>query len=180
MSPNAANTLSNRFAAHLVNIDNRDTELGYRASGLKITLGQPFASSLQTAPYGSGAPYSDSTANWFLRMDAAREDDINVQGGIAASPYSPGLYLYGYNPSDKRLKENIKVYKGGLDIIKKLKVKSFNFKKHSQTQRGLIAQEVKKIIPEAVIKGLDYYELDWNKITPYLISAIQERIVTGK
>tara|TARA_R110002020_G_scaffold147664_1_gene323194 strand:- start:856 stop:1833 length:978 start_codon:yes stop_codon:yes gene_type:complete len=51
--------------------------------------------------------------------------------------------------SDLRLKENVKDFNSGLDIISKLQPKTFNFKNQTEhlsgTRRGFIAQEVKAV-----------------------------------
>jgi len=51
--------------------------------------------------------------------------------------------------SDLRLKENVKDFNSGLDIISKLQPKTFNFKNQTEhlagTRRGFIAQEVKSV-----------------------------------
>lgn len=103
-------------------------------------------------------------------------------------------------PSDARLKDNDTVISNGLEVIQKLRPVSFDWKSETSTAKmnggskhdfGLIAQEVYEIIPEIVgdltfrksengdqetletkidnLKGIDY-----TKIIPFLIAAIQE------
>ena len=80
--------------------------------------------------------------------------------------------------SDKRLKENIKETKvKGLDKIKALDLVSFDFikdKKHEEI--GLIAQEVQKVVPEAieVDNETSYLSINYAKFVPYLLKAVQE------
>jgi hypothetical protein len=98
------------------------------------------------------------------------------------------------NTSDARLKKNISTVNYGLDAIMQLKPVSFNWKNEitdmGKTHIGLLAQDVQKIIPEAVVDhewkempdinnrvwaetenlGINYAEL-----TPVLIKAIQEQ-----
>ena len=69
----------------------------------------------------------------------------------------------GMAMSDKRLKENIKAV-GKLD--NGLTVYLFNFKGQDVPQIGLIAQEVQKVIPEAVKEGKDgYLRVDYKLAT---------------
>ncbi len=81
--------------------------------------------------------------------------------------------------SDKRFKTNIKRLNYGLKEVLALKPVSYNLKDNPNNnhQLGLIAQEVKKIIPEVVngdeLKGrlgMNYIEL-----VPVLINAIKEQ-----
>jgi hypothetical protein len=85
--------------------------------------------------------------------------------------------------SDERMKKDIKTLPSALDNVLKLRPvefywnrekfpdKNFNDKK----QIGLIAQEVEKIYPELVNTTEDGYKnVDYAKLTPVLIKAIQE------
>lgn len=157
---------TDNFLANFVNIESLGLT-NFKPSGIRITLGNDFSAPLQAPNINGG--------NWFIRCDVTNETGINLAGGIAKDVVSNGLYLYGSDLSDERLKENIILSEDGLNIVQKLKVKKFNFKGNNITQQGLIAQEVKEVIPEAVIDGLKYLELRWSKITPYLIKAIQQQ-----
>ena len=87
---------------------------------------------------------------------------------------------WGDKASDRRLKENIVPTKiNALDIINKLDMVEFDFikdKKHEEV--GLIAQEVEKVIPNAISKNPenedDFLHIDYTAFIPYLIKAIQE------
>ena len=82
--------------------------------------------------------------------------------------------------SDRRLKENItQTAVNALDRIDKLDMVEFDFikdKKHEEI--GLIAQEVERIIPQAISRNPDnpddYLHIDYTALVPYLIKAIQE------
>ena len=82
--------------------------------------------------------------------------------------------------SDKRLKENIAPTQvNAMDIINKLDMVEFNFiENHKHEEVGLIAQEVEKIIPQAISRNPDneddFLHIDYNTFVPYLIKAIQE------
>jgi hypothetical protein len=81
--------------------------------------------------------------------------------------------------SDRRMKTNIVNLKYGLKEILAMQPVSFNWKTTPDTNKkvGLIAQEVKKIVPEVVVGdetketlGLNYAEL-----VPVLINAVKEQ-----
>lgn len=78
--------------------------------------------------------------------------------------------------SDKRLKENIKeiTYNKGFDEIS---LYSYNFKGRKEEKIGLIAQEVQKVIPQAVVKDeKGYLAIDTYPIVATLVAANKERV----
>ena len=82
--------------------------------------------------------------------------------------------------SDRRLKENIlSTSVQALNEINQLNLVSFDYienKKHEEI--GLIAQEVEKVIPQAISRDPEsedsYLHIDYTAFVPYLIKAIQE------
>lgn len=93
---------------------------------------------------------------------------------------SGSVKYWGDKASDKRLKENIAPTTiNAIDTINKLDMVEFDFikdKKHEEV--GLIAQEVEKIIPQAISRNPenedDFLHIDYTTFVPYLIKAIQE------
>lgn len=84
--------------------------------------------------------------------------------------------------SDRRLKENIKTYTSGLDIINKIEVKSYNWIKDKDKQQniGCIAQELQSILPDE-LKGFfisensdGYLSVNDSKLIYFLINAVKE------
>ena len=55
--------------------------------------------------------------------------------------------------SDIKLKENIEVIPDALDKVKQLKGITFNYKKDGKVSTGLIAQDLEKVLPEAVYEA---------------------------
>lgn len=101
--------------------------------------------------------------------------NLEVQGAIWASG---NVYA---NQSDDRLKEHKTKIKNAKEIIRKLGGYSFNWNKlagdrEGKFDYGLIAQEVKAIVPEAVYVGPDdgYYGIITEKLMPFIIEAIKE------
>ena len=131
--------------------------------------------------YGSNNFYSDVNMN---NRDIYG-DGGNPKGGRNAVVWwnqvgSGSVKYWGDKASDRRLKENIEPTNiNALDIINKLDMVEFDFikdKKHEEV--GLIAQEVEKIIPQAISKNPenadDFLHIDYTALVPYLIKAIQE------
>jgi hypothetical protein len=110
-----------------------------------------------------------------------------------------------YTGSDKRLKEDIKPLQDSLAVIEKMNPVSFKWKKDSEqhksekseSQLGLIAQEVQKVLPQVVTtikvakpptsgpeskkrpltlneKLGEVFGVDYSKIVPVLIGAVKE------
>jgi hypothetical protein len=81
--------------------------------------------------------------------------------------------------SDVRFKENITLLSYGLDTVRALRPVSFTWKTKPErgTKLGLIAQEVREVIPELVIGGSTPDELlgiNYAEFAPVLIAGIQE------
>lgn len=71
---------------------------------------------------------------------------LGVTGAIIASD---NITAYG-TPSDIRLKENIEVIDNALDKVKQLKGITYDLKSDGNRLTGLIAQDLEKVLPEAV------------------------------
>ena len=112
-------------------------------------------------------------------------DGVNPKGGKNAVVWwnqvgSGSVKYWSDKASDKRLKENIAPATiNALDAINKLDMVEFDFikdKKHEEV--GLIAQEVEKVIPQAISRNPenedDFLHIDYTAFVPYLIKAIQE------
>ena len=88
---------------------------------------------------------------------------------------------YVEGPSDKAFKENVKNLSGSLDKVKALRPVEFDWNELAKSEVkkeghdiGLIAQEVENIIPEVVGTRNEFKTLDYKKLTPVLIAAVQE------
>ena len=112
---------------------------------------------------------------------------IGSTGGIGAAGSTTNIY----NPSDKRLKQNISTLTYGLDKVKALNPVKFNWadgfepNEANKTLLGFIAQEVNEVIPEAIEsfggdinlngKLIDNpLRVNEKFIIPVLVKAIQE------
>lgn len=86
--------------------------------------------------------------------------------------------LWGVNMwlSDKRLKTNIQpITLDALSVINQLKVRQFDWRADGNHEDfGLIAQEVEQVLPNAVFKVGDYYQIKDSGLIPVLIASIQK------
>ena len=83
-------------------------------------------------------------------------------------------WTYG---SDISLKENITDVENGVDMVLKMKPKHFDYIEGTKNNLGFIAQDIQKIIPEAVSVINEENEtlgLKTDFLVPYLVKAIQE------
>lgn len=126
---------------------------------------------------GSGAPswasVSSVVGTGFVTLDTTQ----TITGAKTFTAYT--IFSNGAGTatsSDKRLKENIKeiTYNKGFDEIS---LYSYNFKGRKEEKIGLIAQEVQKVIPQAVIKDeKGYLAIDTYPIVATLVAANGERV----
>ena len=112
----------------------------------------------------SGTLFVEFTSSGFSRI-----------GTISRS----GASGVAYNTtSDIRLKKNINDALSSINKINSIQVRSFDWVADDSHQDfGFIAQELFKVAPEAVTKGIkeeDIWQVDNSKLVPLLIKSIQE------
>jgi len=124
--------------------------------------------------------YQDwETGNYYIRYDTTTKYMMDSSGNFHADA---DVYAYSTSVgSDKKLKTNIKDIKYGLKDVLKLRGVDFDWKEKRDGVHdiGVIAQEVKKVIPEVVQEVEDlvedtYLSVDYAKLVPVLIEAIKE------
>jgi hypothetical protein len=102
------------------------------------------------------------------------DGDLHVDGDVIA---------YSTTISDERLKENIYGIEGALDKVNQLNGYTFTYKADGKVSAGVIAQEVEKVLPEAVsekelpLKVDDeekYKVVNYDALHGLLIEAIKE------
>jgi len=110
------------------------------------------------------------------------KETINLRKGGAGTPYRSGGDIAWQVPSDERLKNITGNFNHGLKEICALEVKTFNYKSNNELQlnpekeySGVIAQEVQKVIPEAVEEHKGYLTLQTTPIFWAMIKSIQEQ-----
>ena len=113
----------------------------------------------------------DGTSITAVRIDMSDAGAIICKGNITA---------FG-NTSDIKLKENIEVIPDALDKVKQLKGITFNYKKDGKVSTGLIAQDLEKVLPEAVYESCDidndedkHLAIRYGNTVGLLVEAIKE------
>ncbi len=110
----------------------------------------------------------------------------NNIGGIIASN-GGNMVSYG-TTSDYRLKRDLREF-SGLDLVNKIKTYDFAWRRDSSRMFGVMAHELQAILPYAVNGQKDALDVngkiipqsvDYGKLTPVLVKAIQEQDVIIK
>jgi hypothetical protein len=136
------------------------------------TMTQTNATSLQiTTP---NLLVQGGASNTIIRSNAGGVSDyVDVQGNLRVT-----RDITAYYTSDLRFKENTETILNPLDKISILNGVHFDWKKISGKEGssyGIIAQDVEKILPEAVITRDDGYKaVNYNMLIPLLIESIKE------
>ena len=135
--------------------------------------------------------YVGYDTNTYMYFNHPNHIDFYVNGGNEARIESDGdfhaegdIIAYSTTISDIRLKENITKIKDPLEKIKQLKGVTFLRKDNQKTAAGLIAQDVEKVLPEAVrnkklplkFPNSDtvYKTLEYDAVIGLLVESIKE------
>jgi hypothetical protein len=130
----------------------------------------------------------DNTATSFNTVLAVTQNDVvfsgvkaisfrSVGGTIASITMSNAAVAYNTS-SDYRLKENIEPIQNGLERLNQLNPVKFDWKEDGTSSEGFIAHEVQEIFSDAIAgekDGEDMQGMDYGRITPLLVKAIQEQ-----
>jgi hypothetical protein len=86
--------------------------------------------------------------------------------------------ITAFSSSDERLKNDIKPIEDPLAKVTSLSGNTYTWNEKSNKEGedvGVIAQEVEKVLPEAVtVRGDGYLAVDYHKIIPLLVEAVKE------
>jgi len=125
-----------------------------------------------TLNYGTSFPFGV-----IAHADSVIEGNLEVDGDMEA-----GGDVVAFSTSDQRLKDNIFIIEDPLQKINALRGITFKWnnkaprKKSGNDDIGVIAQEVQKVLPNAVRQreGEEkYLAVDYDKLVPLLIEGIK-------
>jgi hypothetical protein len=113
----------------------------------------------------------------------------NQGNNIGSIIGSNGGNMVSFNTSsDYRLKTDLKGY-NGLDLVNKIKTYDYAWKRDSSRMYGFVAHELQEVIPYLVSGTKDAVDangkiipqsVDYSKLTPILVKAIQEQDIKIK
>ena len=163
-----------------------------------IAMGQSAGSTLTTGAFctyiGHGAAASGATVNHEMYISSANGGTGKGSNTGFINPQGGGVYQ-GNNSStwsttsDARLKKNIVDNTTGLDAIKQIQVKNFEYRTQDEVtdlpqnqaidkqgiQLGVIAQEIQQVLPDMVKEeSTGVLSVDPDNMTWYLVNAVKE------
>ena len=142
-----------------------------------------------TAAISSGfttISYVGTALNGLIISESANTSDTSFLGfnngatniGSVSRVGATSAVIYS-TTSDERLKSNIADANPVLDKLMDVKVRQFDWTEGNLHQdAGFIAQELAPVLSGIVTKGKteeDMWQLDYSRLTPYLVKAIQEQ-----
>ncbi len=166
--------------ATLLRADTSDTMSGSLTLGGSLTVGNGATSSdiyMHDSDETTRRIHCNSSKVGFLKSDNNWGCYADNSGNWVAAG---NVTAY----SDQKLKTNVNTINDALSIVGKLRGVSFDWKADGEHSIGLIAQEVKEVLPELVVtnKGVspvtqeieEIKSVDYGKIVGVLINAINE------
>jgi len=145
------------------------------------------ASYNQLGLYASNTMYfnTSSTGGYVFGQDSSEKVRITGDGNVGIGTTSPSEKLHVIGKilasdnitaySDARIKKNILTIENALEKVKKLRGVSYTRIDNEETNIGVIAQEVREVIPE-VVSGSEetQYSIAYGNMVGLLIEAIKE------
>jgi len=124
-----------------------------------------YASNTQTGIAIQSTIESFNTAIQFLNTAGTQVGTINTS--TSSTTYNTS--------SDARLKD-VTGEARGLEVINELNPVAYNWKADGKADEGLIAQEVKELVPNAVSGSEeDMYQMDYSKLVVHLVAGMKEQ-----
>ena len=100
---------------------------------------------------------------------------FNNTNGLVGQITTAGSATTYATSSDARLKDVTGTARG-LAVINELNPVAYNWKADGKADEGLIAQEVKELVPNAVVGSeADMYQMDYSKLVVHLVAGMQEQ-----
>ena len=101
----------------------------------------------------SGSTYIKINSYIYFQDTSSGSNRFSIDGS-GNGVFAGNVTAYG-SPSDIRLKENVEVIDNALDKVKQLKGITYDLKSDGNRLTGLIAQDLEKVLPEAVYTEKD-------------------------
>ena len=116
--------------------------------------------------------YTDGAEEMRLENDG----DLHVDANVVA---------YSTTVSDLRLKKDVEIIENPLEILDEINGYTFTYKKDDKKSAGVVAQEIEKVFPQAVLEKalpfLDkeeepktYKTVEYDQIVGLLVQAVKE------
>jgi hypothetical protein len=132
--------------------------------------------------WGNTHDYVFADASHGLRFYTAGAEEMRLtDGGVLH--VDADVVAYSTTVSDERLKENVEVVSDAISKVQQLRGVTFNYKKDGRASAGVIAQEVEKVLPQAVTEmelpfksddGQEYKTVQYDALHALLIEAVKD------
>jgi len=113
----------------------------------------------------------------YLHCNSGNVGFLNNGGGWACYSSNDGSFVASGNVgaySDRKHKKHIKTIKDGLQIIEQMRGVRYVDRRTGAKRVGVIAQEVREVLPEVVGEGVDGLHVDYGNLGAVAIEAIKE------
>lgn len=156
---------------------NDDAAFGADGSGKDVTFhGGAANEKMEYVAADHRLKFTDASSSTWLQLggDADGEYALDVADGSNQKNKVRAAAFVTY--SDERLKTDVAPIEGGLKTVNALRAVNFTWKKDGSKDFGFMAQELKRVVPQAV-HGSDegLYGVDYGRLSAILVSAIQEQ-----
>lgn len=153
------------------------TLFGEDAGGVDVTFyGASANEKMEYVAADHRLKFTDASSSTWLQLggDADGEYALDVADGSNQKNKVRAAAFVTY--SDERLKTDVAPIEGGLKTVNALRAVNFTWKKDGSKDFGFMAQELKRVVPQAV-HGSDegLYGVDYGRLSAILVSAIQEQ-----
>lgn len=150
---------------------------GYSGDTYHAGVWVAWAGNADNAGYSStvGINY-DNNSNSTYQMLWGSGNSVYGTGGIYCNPSTDTLYAVDFHAtSDIRKKHNVKTIENALSKVQNLRGVSFTMNDSNKDMIGVIAQEVREVIPQVVDEGSDgSLTVAYGNMVGVLIEAIKE------
>ena len=155
---------------NLLHVNSGTTNVAAKFESTDSIAAIQFTDNSGSAEIGCSGTSNTFYPNGVLKMYLDASGNLVAAGNITA---------YG-SMSDEKLKENIEIIKNPIEKIKNLKGVNFTYKKDGKKSTGLIAQDLEKVLPEAVYTAKDledeeHLAIRYGNTVGLLVEAIKEQ-----
>jgi len=169
-SPAAKLTISNNVATGFLDADAEYQIMTYDGATAAASYGMGIKSDTMVFNSGGGA-FSFDDGGTVTRMLIDTSGNVTIGGSVTA-----GSFLYS---SDRTLKKDVQTIADPLSKVSQLRGVTFTWKNDGRKDVGLIAQEVEKVIPEAVQTNPEtgLKSVEYGNLVGVLIEAVKAQQV---
>ena len=149
------------------------TATSFNGSATKIDIGSGGGTTMYplfAANYGASANnsvYNDADLSYNQTSNTLILQNISASGVVTATDFN--------SSSDIALKENVEVIDNPLDKLLELRGVTFDWKASKKSGVGVVAQDVERVLPQAVGGSEDQKTVNYNAIIGLLVESVKQQ-----